>query len=226
MASKRLRAVKEFTEFGSGFKIAMRDLEIRGAGNILGPEQHGHMDSVGYDMYCKILRESVDTIQGKKPEAQRTVTMDIEVNAYLPESYIHNSNQRIDIYKKIAAIETDDDRFEIEDELDDRYGDIPKTVSNIIEVAHLKAKASNLGIIELVQHGVNMTVRFADGYLDINRIMAIEDKYRGRMRLTSQTEPVVSLKLKDGDKNILQIVNDLLNIIPPLDESGHKEYNE
>lgn len=127
IASKRLRAVKEFTEFGSGFKIAMRDLEIRGAGNILGPEQHGHMDAVGYDMYCKLLKESVDEAQGIKIDDVQDVAIDINIDAYLPESYIRNHNQRIDIYKKIAAIETEDDKFEIEDELIDRFGDIPRS---------------------------------------------------------------------------------------------------
>ncbi|MDD6483188.1 MAG: transcription-repair coupling factor [Clostridiales bacterium] len=222
VASKRLRAVKEFTEFGSGFRIAMRDLEIRGAGNILGPEQHGHMDSVGYDMYCKILQDSIDAAQGKSPAGERTASIDIEVSAYLPDSYIENSTQRIDMYKKIAAIETEDDRFEIEDELIDRYGDIPKSVANIIEVACIKARAAALGITEINQHGASMSIKFADGCLDIGRIAAIEKEYSGRMKLVSQTEPIVALKIKDGSKNILQIVNDLLNIIPALDEGEKK----
>ncbi|HIT85330.1 MAG TPA: transcription-repair coupling factor [Candidatus Ornithomonoglobus intestinigallinarum] len=217
VASKRLRAVKEFTEFGSGFKIAMRDLEIRGAGNLLGPEQHGHMDSVGYDMYCKLLSESISSAKGEKPAEERNVSIDIEINAYLPESYIPSPNQRIDMYKKIAAIENEDDRFQTEDELIDRYGDIPRAVQNIIEVASLKIKAKEAGITEIVQHGTQLTLRFADGYLTPEIIMALDKAYPMSIRVMSQTDPAVSVKLKA--QNILEIVNDLLNIITSLDRA-------
>ncbi len=215
VASKRLKAVKEFTEFGSGFKIAMRDLEIRGAGNILGPEQHGHMDSVGYDMYCKILSESISSAKGEKPQEENDVSIDIEINAYLPESYIASPNQRIDMYKKIAAIENEDDKFQIEDELIDRYGDIPKAVQNIIEVAALKITAKEVGITEITQHGTSLTLRFADGRLTPEIIMALDKAYPMRIKVMSQTEPAVNVKLKA--QNILQIVNDLLNVITGLD---------
>ena len=217
VASKRLRAVKEFTEFGSGFKIAMRDLEIRGAGNLLGPEQHGHMDSVGYDMYCKLLSESISSAKGEKPAEERNVSIDIEINAYLPESYIPSPNQRIDMYKKIAAIENEDDRFQTEDELIDRYGDIPRAVQNIIEVASIKIKAKEAGITEIVQHGTQLTLRFADGYLTPEIIMALDKAYPMSIRVMSQTDPAVSVKLKA--QNILEIVNDLLNIITSLDRA-------
>ena len=217
VASKRLQAVKEFTEFGSGFKIAMRDLEIRGAGNILGSEQHGHMDSVGYDMYCKILSESISAAKGEKQEDEREVSIDIEINAYLPETYIQSPNQRIDMYKKIAAIESEDDRFQIEDELIDRYGDIPRAVQNIIEVAALKVKAKEAGVIEISQHSTELVLKFADGRLNPEIIMALDKAYPMRIRVMSQTEPAVSVKLKA--QNILQIVNDLLNVITSLDES-------
>lgn len=216
VASKRLQAVKEFTEFGSGFKIAMRDLEIRGAGNILGPEQHGHMDSVGYDMYCKILSESISDAKGEKRDAEHEVSVDIEISAYLPESYIQSPNQRIDMYKKIAAIETEDDRFQIEDELIDRYGDIPKAVQNIIEVAALKIKAKDVGITEIAQHGTTLNLKFADGRLTPHIIMALDKAYPRQIRVLSQTEPCVSVKLKA--QNILIIVNDLLNVLTSLDE--------
>ena len=217
VASKRLQAVKEFTEFGSGFKIAMRDLEIRGAGNLLGPEQHGHMDSVGYDMYCKILSESISCAKGEKQEEEREVSIDIEINAYLPESYIQSPNQRIDMYKKIAAIETEDDRFQIEDELIDRYGDIPKAVQNIIEVASLKIRAKNAGITEIIQHGTMLTLKFADTYLTPQIIMALDKAYPLQIKVMSQTEPAINVKLKA--QNILKIVNDLLNVITALDET-------
>ncbi|MBR0366077.1 MAG: transcription-repair coupling factor, partial [Clostridia bacterium] len=144
VSQKRLSAIREFTEFGSGFRIAMRDLEIRGAGNILGAEQHGHMDNVGYDMYCKRVQESLDVAQGLTA-AQEDVSIDISVNAYIPETYIPSAAQRIDMYKKIAAIENEADETEIRDELIDRYGEPPLSVQNIISVAALKLPAREVG---------------------------------------------------------------------------------
>ena len=216
VASKRLRAVKEFTEFGSGFKIAMRDLEIRGAGNILGPEQHGHMDAVGYDMYCKLLKESVDEAQGIKPEEDTAVSIDISIDAYLPESYIRNHNQRIDVYKKIAAVETQDDKFEIEDELIDRFGDIPKPVQNIIEVAALKSPAKAVGIYEISQTADALLLKFREDYVDANLIMGLDKAYPKRIKLLSDEKPIISFALRGEHKNILNIINNLLSGIKEL----------
>lgn len=216
VASKRLRAVKEFTEFGSGFKIAMRDLEIRGAGNILGPEQHGHMDAVGYDMYCKLLKESVDEAQGIKVEENADVVIDISIDAYLPESYIRNHNQRIDIYKKIASIETQDDKFEIEDELIDRFGDIPKPVQNIIEVAALKAPAKDAGVYEISQSGDNLQLKFGEDYVDANLIMGLDKIFPKRIKLVSSEKPIINYTLRGEYKNILNIVNNLLSVTKEL----------
>lgn len=219
VASKRLRAVKEFTEFGSGFKIAMRDLEIRGAGNILGPEQHGHMDAVGYDMYCKLLKESVDEAQGIKVEEDSDVSIDINIDAYLPESYIKNHNQRIDIYKKIAAVETEDDKFEIEDELIDRFGDIPKPVQNIIDVAALKAPAKSVGISEISQSGDMLQLKFREEYVDANLIMGMDKNFPKRIKLLSSETPVISYAMKGDYKNILNTVNNLISVIKELQNS-------
>lgn len=216
VASKRLRAVKEFTEFGSGFKIAMRDLEIRGAGNILGPEQHGHMDAVGYDMYCKLLKESVDEAQGIKPEEETEVSIDISIDAYLPESYIRNHNQRIDVYKKIAAVETQDDKFEIEDELIDRFGDIPKPVQNIIEVAALKSPAKAVGIYEISQTADALLLKFHEDYVDANLVMGLDKAYPKRIKLLSGEKPVISFAMRGEHKQILNILNNLLSSIKEL----------
>lgn len=220
VASKRLRAVKEFTEFGSGFKIAMRDLEIRGAGNILGAEQHGHMDAVGYDMYCKILKESVDEAQGIKTPENTDISMDISIDAYLPEDYITNHNQRIDIYKKIAAVETEDDKFEIEDELVDRFGDIPRPVRNIIEVAALKAPAREVGILEISQNGSNLLLKFGSDYVDAMLVMGLDSRFPKRIKLLSGDNPVISYAIKSGEKDILDIVNNLLTAIKELQSTG------
>ncbi len=219
-ASKRLRAIKEFTEFGSGFKIAMRDLEIRGAGNILGPEQHGHMDAVGYDMYCKLLKESVDAAQGISPEENTEVTVDINIDAYLPEDYITNHNQRIDIYKKIAAVESEDDKFEIQDELIDRFGDIPKPVQNIIEVAALKTPAKEAGVYEISQSGGKLMLKFGEGYVDAALVMGLDSVFRGRIKLLSSDKPVISFTLREDEDNILDIVNNLLSVAKELQSRG------
>ncbi|MBR4890759.1 MAG: transcription-repair coupling factor, partial [Clostridia bacterium] len=149
-ATKRLRAIKEFTEFGSGFKIAMRDLEIRGAGNILGAEQHGHMDSVGYDMYCEILAQSVNELTGVSNKEEWQPLIDINVEAYIPPSYIKNHGQRLDIYKKITFIENEKDRLEVEGEICDRFGDLPDCVSSLIDVSEIKYLAKECGICEVI----------------------------------------------------------------------------
>lgn len=219
VASKRLRAVKEFTEFGSGFKIAMRDLEIRGAGNILGAEQHGHMDSVGYDMYCKILKESINEAKGIKSEQDVGVTIDINVNAYLPEEYIENHNQRIDMYKKIAAIETEDDKFEIEDELIDRYGDIPRSVQNIIDVSALKIKAKKCGVYEISQPGNNLQMKFIEGKIDAHAVFTLDKMFPKRIKIAASENPVINFKIAEDNKNILNYTGELLDIIFDIQEN-------
>ena len=216
MSSKRLSAIREFTEFGSGFKIAMRDLEIRGAGNLLGAEQHGHMDNVGYDMYCKLLGESINEAKGQTANVNPEVTVDIDINAYIPERYIPSPNQRIDIYKKIAAIETEDDKLEICDELTDRYGDMPKPVMNIISVATLKLYAADVGCIELLRKGRLLTLRFSDGMLSGEVVFGLDKKYPARVKVSNSEVPALTLKLTEKDTNILEFVKNLLILIKEL----------
>lgn len=151
VAEKRLAAIKEYTELGSGFRIAMRDLEIRGAGNLLGAQQSGHMEAVGYDLYCKMLNEAVKVEKGIVQEERFDTTVDIEVDAYIPTDYIANEFQKLDIYKRIAGVETQDEAEEMLEELIDRFGEPPKSVLNLIAIACLKAKAHKLYIREVVQ---------------------------------------------------------------------------
>ncbi len=153
-ADQRLAAIREFTEFGAGFRIAMRDLEIRGAGNILGAEQHGHLATVGYDMYCKLmedtLREAQDELAGKGPALPHLETrVDVRVDAYLPEDYVKDERQRMEMYKRIAGLKTDADRSDILDELTDRYGDVPPVVETLLDIAQLRAQANMLGIAQV-----------------------------------------------------------------------------
>ena len=146
IAEKRLKAIREFTEFGSGFKIAMRDLQIRGAGNLLGPEQHGHMESVGYDTYVKLLDETVRELRGEPvKEEDIDVTVDIRVDAYLDSGYIPDEQARLDMYKTIAAVETDDEAMDVYDELIDRYGDVPEAASNLIKTVLVRKLAAKCG---------------------------------------------------------------------------------
>ena len=134
IAEKRLQAIKEFTEFGSGFKIAMRDLQIRGAGNLLGAQQHGHIDLVGYDMYCRLLSEAVNELKGNSIEEEVEISIDVNLSAYIDNNYIDSENEKIDMYKKIASIQDENDVLDVEDELMDRYGNIPVPVSNLIKI--------------------------------------------------------------------------------------------
>ena len=161
VAEKRLRAIREYTDLGSGFRIAMRDLEIRGAGSILGKAQHGHMQAVGYDLYCKMLNTAVKYAKGEPVEEERTVRVNLSADAFLPESYIINEEQKLEIYKKIAAIESTDDYDDIKEELKDRFGEIPAPAGNLLRIALIRSVAARIGITEIV--GLPGTIRF---YMD------------------------------------------------------------
>ena len=161
VAEKRLRAIREYTDLGSGFRIAMRDLEIRGAGSILGKAQHGHMQAVGYDLYCKMLNTAVKYAKGEPVEEERTVRVNLSADAFLPESYIINEEQKLEIYKKIAAIESTDDYDDIKEELTDRFGEIPAPAGNLLRIALIRSVAARIGITEII--GLPGTIRF---YMD------------------------------------------------------------
>ena len=153
IAEKRLHAIREFTELGSGIKIAMRDLELRGAGNLLGAEQHGHMEAVGYDLYCKMLNEAVREAKGIEVEEEFETTIDVNVDAYIPEKYIPNEYLKLDIYKRIAGIENKEEYEDMMEELLDRFGEPPKTVQNLLAIANLKAMAHHIYLKEVKQLG-------------------------------------------------------------------------
>lgn len=159
-AEKRLLAIKEFTEFGSGFKIAMRDLEIRGTGNLIGAQQHGHMESVGYEMYCKLLEEAAKELKGEEVEKDVQTQIDLPVNAFISDSYISNHSQRLSAYKRIAAIRSQEELFDAYDEIEDRYGTVPQPVENLMEIALIKEYAKNCGIIELIGGSEEVTAKF------------------------------------------------------------------
>lgn len=154
VAEKRLKTIREFTDLGSGFRIAMRDLEIRGAGNLLGADQSGHMEAVGYDLYCKMLNDEVKKLKGEgKEEEEFATAIDIDVNAYIPSTYVKNEAQKLELYKRIASIENDEEREDMLDELIDRYGQVPDSVQNLLQIATIKTMAHDAYLLEIKEEG-------------------------------------------------------------------------
>lgn len=199
VAAKRLGAIREFAEFGSGFKIAMRDLEIRGAGNVLGPEQSGFLLSVGYDMYLKLLEEAVLEERGEKPELRAECAADLTVAASIPDRYVPSPEQRMDLYRRIAHIRSEEEADDLVDELVDRYGDPPRPVNNLISVALLRAAAAKCGVTEIAQRGERLNFTLRDP--DLARVSAIAGRpaYRGRLLFSAGDKPYLSLKVKKGE---------------------------
>ena len=195
IAEKRLDAIREFAEFNSGFRIAMRDLEIRGAGNLLGAEQSGHMIDVGYDMYLKLLEEAVLEEKGEPLPVRAECAADLAVNANIPESYVKSAAQRMDIYRRIALIRTEAEADDITDELCDRFGDPPPSVNALVQVALLRGEASRQGISDIAQKGG--LVRFTFANFDFERISALYamDKWKGRVKVEAGGKPAVALRL-------------------------------
>lgn len=192
-AEKRLQAIREFTELGSGIKIAMRDLELRGAGNILGAEQHGHMEAVGYDLYCKMLNEAVLALKGQMEEADRFETVvDCDIDAFIPDGYIKNEYLKLDVYKRISAIENEDEYMDMQDELMDRFGDIPKSVDNLLRVAELKAMAHRAYVTELNINRQEVRIDlFPKAKLDIAGLPSLIAEYKNALRFIPGEKPVM-----------------------------------
>ena len=201
VATKRLEAIREFTTFGSGFRIAMRDLEIRGAGNILGAQQHGHMEAVGYEMYLKMLSDAVAVAKGEKPDTQATeCQVDIRIGAHIPEDYIESLPQRIDIYKKIASVENDQDALDITDELIDRFGDPPESVKGLIDVSLLRNKAASLGIKEISQRTDSLL--FYPEVVDMEAASRLAANLKGRVMLNAGAKPYLAVRVLKGEKPV------------------------
>ena len=211
-AAKRLAAIREFVEFGSGFRIAMRDLEIRGAGNLLGPEQSGYLMTVGYDLYLKLLEEAVLEEKGEEKQIETECSADLTVNANIPERYIADSAQRMDLYRRIAAIRSNDDASDLLDEMMDRYGDAPKSVMALLDVALLRAAASRAGISDISQKG--KVLKFTLSVFRPEALVAVcgQLKYKQRLVLAAGEVPALTLHLKPGSdvlETALELVEDL-----------------
>ena len=208
ISQKRLDAIREFTEFGSGFRIAMRDLELRGAGNLLGARQHGHMADVGYDMYMKLLGQAVSAAKGEAPaELELDCQIDLPVEAHIPESYIENLSRRLEIYRRIADIRNENDASDVVDELIDRFGDIPQALHSLIDIALLRNRAQKSGIHLVRQQGD--TLQLYVRHLQSDIVGDIITRMKGRAVLNVKDKPYISIRLRSGE-TALALLNTLI----------------
>lgn len=221
VASKRLEAIREFTEFGAGFKIAMRDMEIRGAGNLLGAQQHGHMEAVGYEMYLRLLSEAVGEEKGESAgEREAECLIDLQVSAHIPDSYIASNAQRLDVYRRIAEIRTHEDSLDVYDELIDRFGEPPEAVQGLIDVALLRNMAAALGIYEVKQQ--QDTLLLYQRKLDLNVGAKMSAALKGRVMISAGSKPYFAVKMK---KNLtpLDTLRETLEAALPQEEQSEKK---
>ena len=219
VADKRLKAIREFTEFGSGFKIAMRDLEIRGAGSLLGEIQHGHMEQVGYDTYCNLLDQVVKEMQGMEVEEEQEIQIDINISSYIPDSYIENSSQKIEVYQNIALCRTEEDIQNVIDEIIDRYGVMPKELENLIEIARIKELCRNDGVIKISEKkNVFNDTKNVVFYYDKNKynpenVDILIKKYGYDIKFSAGVEPYVTLRVGNlNDEELIEKIKEFLSL--------------
>ena len=210
VADKRLKAIKEFTEFGSGFKIAMRDLEIRGAGSMLGEVQHGHMEQVGYDTYCKLLDEVMKETQGIQVQEEKDIQIDLNISSYIPDDFIKDSSQKIEIYQNIALCRTEEDIQNVIDEIIDRYGKMPDELENLIEIVRIKELARKSSITKIAQRMENIVFYFEDNNYPENMINILIQRYGIRIKFSTGIEPYITLK---NAKNVVDDVKEFLRAV-------------
>lgn len=209
VADKRLKAIKDFTEFGSGFKIAMRDLEIRGAGSLIGEVQHGHMEQVGYDMYCKLLDEVMKEMQGTKSveeKQEEDIQIDINVSSYIPDEYIESSDMKISIYQDIALCKNEEEILDITDEIIDRFGTMPKEVENLLEIARIKNMCKEKNIKKIMQKGSSVVFYFSSIEFDVEKLLS---KFKNDIKFSPSALPYITYKI-DIDKSVLKQIKDFI----------------
>ena len=210
-AGKRLKAIKEFTEFGSGFKIAMRDLEIRGAGSLMGEMQHGHMEQVGYDMYCKLLDEVVKETKGEEVVEEIDVQIDLDISSYIPDEFISDSNQKIEIYQDIALCKNDDDIQNVRESIKDRYGLVPKEIENLLAISNIRNLAREKFVLKINQKGNNIIYHFDGDNFDIEIVNKLIAKFRNRIKFSPSINPYLTYSLNSG--NVLNEVTEFLKCL-------------
>ena len=209
VAEKRLKAIKEFTEFGSGFKIAMRDLEIRGAGSLLGEVQHGHIDEVGYDTYCKILDEVIKEQKGMEVEEEIDPIIDISISSFIPDSYIENQDQKMESYRNIALCRTDEDLKNIAEDLTDRFGKMPDEVINLISIAKIREICKNKGIIKIMQKQNNIVIYIESEKCTLDMVKILQ-KYKDKVKFSTGMNPYITYKIQNAD-NIISEIEEILS---------------
>ena len=215
VADKRLKAIKEFTEFGSGFKIAMRDLEIRGAGSLIGEVQHGHLEEVGYDTYCRLLDEVLKEEQGLKVEEEFETQIDINVTSYIPDSYISDSNQKIEIYQDIALCKNEEDIQDITDEIIDRFGQMPKQIENLLEISRIKQMAKKLYINKISSRRDGIVFTFENDKLDGEKAIELIKIYGNDIKFSPGIKPMITFNVKKKSEKdlLLEIENFLKKLV-------------
>ncbi|MCG8402725.1 MAG: transcription-repair coupling factor, partial [Firmicutes bacterium] len=220
VAEKRMAAIREFTEFGSGYKIAMRDLEIRGAGNLLGAEQHGHIAAVGFDLYCRLLEEAVQEARGEKTEQSVEAVVELPVEAYIPEDYIPDSNQKVELYRRIAFLRREDDVPELEEELVDRFGDLPPPVQNLLRVARIRVMAGCLKIKSVSRQTGFYRLVFVDGHhLTGDKLVHVGERYRHRVKFNNADEGFeIRLKYREAGRTSKEQLIELERFLKYLGE--------
>ena len=219
VADKRLKAIKEFTEFGSGFKIAMRDLEIRGAGSLLGEIQSGHLEQVGYDTYCNLLDEVVKEMQGMQVEEDIDMQIDLNVSSYIPDEYIKDSGQKIEIYQDIALCKNEEDIQNVIDEIIDRFGNMPPELENLLDIARIKYLAKPYNISKIASRKTSVIFTFEKNKLDID-IARLVEKYKNKIKFSAGVKPIITLEI--GSINERQILNDVTEFLKELANKEEK----
>ena len=210
VADKRLKAIKEFTEFGSGFKIAMRDLEIRGAGSLLGEIQSGHLEQVGYDTYCNLLDEVVKEMQGKEVEPDLDIQIDLNVTSYIPDEYISDSSQKIEIYQNIALCKNEQDIQNVVDEIIDRFGNMPGELENLLDIARIKYLAKPLYITKIASKKTSVVFTYDQKKFNVDIVRLVET-YKNKVKFQPGVKPMITLNI--GTKNERQILNDVIDFL-------------
>ncbi len=231
VAEKRLEAIKEFSSLGSGFKIAMRDLEIRGAGNLLGPEQSGHISAVGFSLYTKLLEGTIEDLKGEKEIKKIDVEVDLNLDAYIPDDYIKYEARKIEIYKKVKDIKSETEAVDVIDELIDRFGEPPEEVMRLINTARLKVLASELNINLIRQEGKVVRCQFVDAQsVDGRKLVEFSQKYTRRIKIRSAKKPQLIIKTRKSskiDKELIKMLNYLKNInLKEAEDQKNKNYSD
>ncbi|HEY8496257.1 MAG TPA: transcription-repair coupling factor, partial [Limnochordales bacterium] len=211
-AEKRLQAIREFTELGSGFKIALRDLEIRGAGNLLGPEQHGHIASVGFELYCKLLEEAVREVKGEVVQEPPDPVIDLNVDAYVSDDYVPDTQRKVEIYKKVVGIRRAEDVADLQEELEDRFGPLPPPVRNLLAVARIKVLAKELTVASISGDKDEVAIRLQTGViLPRDTVLHLSRKFRGRVLLSPSRTTVIKVRSRGlGERDVLKLLEDVL----------------